>query len=311
MSAATTFDEINEAKATMSHIYDQPDPRAYVRELRKLNYAIPGSAKPIFQTLIGHLQRWRNSTVHVLDIGCSYGVNAALLKHDLSMAELYEHWSQPSLARAEPEEIVARDRKFFDGLDRQDAISVIGLDPASSAIAFGEETGLLYEGYALDLENEPLPSTGMENLSLVDLVISTGCVGYVTEKSFDRLLPTMMQGRPPWIANFVLRMFPFDAIAESLAERGYVTEKLESRTFPQRRFASGGEARQVMRQLSRCGVDPEGEEAEGHLVAEFFLSRPVEEAAEASLEELLAVRRPVISRYADRDMADRMGPREN
>ena len=76
------FGEINKAKADMGHIYNEPNPRAYFRELRELDYAIPGVAKPIFQKLIHHLQKNRDDTVRVLDLGCSYGVNAALLKHD-------------------------------------------------------------------------------------------------------------------------------------------------------------------------------------------------------------------------------------
>ncbi len=92
MSGDSTFGKINEAKTNLDHIYNQPDPRAYFRKLRQLGYFIPGHAKPIFQKLISHLWRRGNDTVHVLDLGCSYGVNAALLKHDLSMSELYEHF---------------------------------------------------------------------------------------------------------------------------------------------------------------------------------------------------------------------------
>jgi hypothetical protein len=101
----------------MDYIYDQPDPRAYFRELRKLDYAIPDGAKPLFQKLISNLQAQRNNAVHVLDLGCSYGVNAALLKHDLSMPELYEYWGKKELVEATPKEVVARDRRFFDNLD--------------------------------------------------------------------------------------------------------------------------------------------------------------------------------------------------
>ena len=35
-----------------------------MRELKKLDYAIPGNAKPIFQNLIRHLQRREDDTVH-------------------------------------------------------------------------------------------------------------------------------------------------------------------------------------------------------------------------------------------------------
>ena len=146
MMGDTAFEDINKAKASMDHIYNQPDPRAYFRELKKLGYAIPGAAKPIFQKLVSHLRRRRNETVHVLDLGCSYGVNAALLKHDLSMPEPYDHWGQDKLTDATPEEVVAYDQRFFAALDEPEDIKVIGLDQAEQAVEFAEESGLLDEG---------------------------------------------------------------------------------------------------------------------------------------------------------------------
>ncbi len=288
MTDDNRFEVINEAKANLNHIYNQPDPRVYFRELHKLRYAIPGAAKPIFQRLIAHLQQQRHDAVHILDLGCSYGVNAALLKHDLSMPDLYEHWGQEALTEAAPEQVVAYDRRFFGDLEDDDNISVIGLDQAESAVAFGEETGLLDYGLAVNLETRPLPESATEHLGQVDLVTSTGCVGYVTEKSFERLLPAVTQGRAPWMGNFVLRLFPFDPIEETLKDWGYVTEKLEGRTFVQRDFMSAQEQEQVLEQLRGRGMDPSGKESEGHLMAEFFLSRPANEVAEAPIERLLA-----------------------
>jgi SAM-dependent methyltransferase len=288
MSADTAFEEINEAKANWDHIYDQSDPRAYFRELKKLNYAIPGAAKPIFQKLITHLQGQQDDPVHVLDLGCSYGVNAALLKHDLSMSELYEYWGQGALVEATAGEVIAHGRDYFYSLDTQEDISVMGLDQAESAIAFGEKIGLLDDGLAVNLESESLPEVAAENLARVDLVTSTGCVGYMTEKSFESLLPAVTQGGLPWIGNFVLRMFPFETIEETLNDWGYVTEKFEGRTFDQRRFASTDEQGEVLEQLREQGIDPTGKETEGHLLAEFFLSRPVNEVAGAPLGQLLA-----------------------
>ena len=288
MTGDATFEEINEAKATMDHIYDQPDPRAYFRELEKLGYAIPSAAKPIFQKLISHRRWGQDHTVHVLDLGCSYGVNAALLKHDLSMPELYEHWGQKRLADATPEEVVECDQRFFADLDEPEDIEVIGLDQAQSAVAFAEEVGLLDEGLAVNLETEPLPEAATESLALVDLVTSTGCVGYLTEKSFERLLPAITRDQQPWIANFVLRMFPFDAIEETLSGWDYLTEKCDGQTFVQRQFASAEEQGQVVEHLREKGIDPTGKEAEGHLLAEFYLSRPTKDAAEVPVERLFA-----------------------
>lgn len=281
------FEEINEAKFNMDHIYNQPDPRSYFQELKKFDYSIPDTANPIFQKLVQQLQRRRNDTIHVLDLGCSYGVNAALLKYDLTIPALYEHWGQ-ELADATQSEILEHDQRFFSKLDEAEDIRVFGLDQAEKAIAFAEKAGLLDDGLAINLETEPLPEQAGQELAAVDLVTSTGCIGYVTEKSFDRLLPAITQGERPWFANFVLRMFPFDAIEETLDDWGYVTEKLTSETFVQRRFASSEEQEQVMEQLRDQGVDPAGKESEGNLLAEFYLSRPKEEAANMPLERLLA-----------------------
>jgi len=137
MLADTAFEDINEAKADMYHIYNQSDPRAYFHELNKLDYAIPDTAKPIFQKLIGHLQQHQRETLHILDLGCSYGVNAAILKHDLSMDELYEHWGQKKMTDATSEGVVAYDQQFFNDIDTSEDIMVIGLDQAENAIAYG------------------------------------------------------------------------------------------------------------------------------------------------------------------------------
>jgi len=86
MTHDVAFDQINEAKVNMDGIYDQQDPRAYFRELKKLDYEIPGAAKPIIQQLVRHLQTTSEVPVHLLDVGSSYGVNAALIKYDMTMS---------------------------------------------------------------------------------------------------------------------------------------------------------------------------------------------------------------------------------
>jgi len=281
------FHDINEVKANMDHIYNELDPRAYFRELKKLNYSIPDTALPIFRKIIEQVRQEKSDTVHVLDLGCSYGVNAALLKHGLSMDELYKHWGQTDLSVAGAEEIAARDKKYFTNLENPENIEVIGLDLAENAISFAEEVGLLDDGLAVNLETGGLSSQASEILAPTDLITSTGCVGYVTEKTFDTILPAVMTGRSPWVANFVLRMFPFDAIEETLENCGYVTEKLEGQTFQQRRFASDEEQEQALDQLRDQGIDPTREETDGNLVAEFYLSRPKTDVDQMSLESLL------------------------
>lgn len=287
MTGQIAFEEINKAKTNLDDIYNQPDPRAYCGRLRTLDYVIPEVAKPIFRKLISGVRQRRGDPVHLLDLGCSYGINAALLKYDLTITDLYEHWEAKRLAGLAPQEIAERDRQYFTGLDEVDKVKVVGLDQAESAVEYGQHVGLLDVGHAVNLEREPLAEQVKEDLKPVDLVVSTGCVGYVTEKTFERLLPAVTQGQPPWMANFVLRLFPFTQIEETLNEGGYVTEKLQGHTFVQRRFESDRERELMLEQLCKQGIDPTPAEAEGHLVAEFYLSRPASESNGATIEQLV------------------------
>jgi SAM-dependent methyltransferase len=288
MHSGADFSGINEAKVDMGSIYDRRDPRAYFSTLQKLDYVIPVEAKPLFQKLISQLRRRREQDeICVLDLGCSYGVNAALLKYDLSMDELYDRWTQDELEDATPEEVIQNDHQFFEELGDPEDLRVIGIDQAENAVAFAEEIGLIDVGLPLNLEQETLPADARQDIEPVDLMISTGCVGYVTEKSFKKLMLPLSERQPAWIANFVLRMFPYDRIENALGRWGYITEKLTGRYFRQRKFASTEEQRQVVEQLKSRDVDPIDLEAEGQFVAEFYLSRPEAEVRELPLRQLL------------------------
>ena len=289
MDSGADFSGINEAKIDMGSIYDRPDPRAYFNALQSwITIFPPTPSRCSKSSFPGFVRQRGQEEVCVLDLGCSYGVNAALLKHDLSMDELYDHWTHDELAQATPEEVVEKDHQFFSELQDPEDLKVIGIDQAENAVAFAEEIGLVDEGLPINLEEETLTADARRDIVPVDLMISTGCVGYVTEKSFERLMQPLTERRPAWIANFVLRMFPFDGIERALGDWGYRTEKLAGRYFRQRKFASAEEQEQVVEQLRSQDIDPTGLESEGRFVAEFYLSRPEAEARELPLRQLLA-----------------------
>ena len=283
------FDEVNDAKVDMAHLYDQADPRAYCRELKKFDYKIPSVAKPVFKKLISCMRRYRKGTICLLDLGCSYGVNAALLKHDLSITDLYDHWGQQRLVSATPTEIMDYDQRFFGHLSKASDIEVIGLDVADKAVSFAEEVGLLDDALSINLENETLTDAAKAKLRTVDLVMSTGCVGYITETSFDKLL-SAFRGQKPWIANFVLRVFPFDVIEKTLKQYGYVTEKLDGKTFVQRKCGTNEERSQMLGKLRQRRIEPMEKEIDGYLLAEFYISRPKSDALMDPLSGLLTAR---------------------
>ena len=162
-----------------------------------------------------------------------------------------------------------------------------GLDVAGNAIGYACRTGLIDDGWTEDLESsDPSPALAAE-LADVDLVLTTGGVGYVTESTFARLLRPRQDGPPPWVAALVLRIYPYDGISATLAEHGLVTERLDGVTFAQRRFADVGERDAAVEGVSALGLDPAGLELDGRFHAELFVSRPAADVERLPLAELV------------------------
>ena len=149
------------------------------------------------------------------------------------------------------------------------------------------KVGFLDDGIVANLEEGELTPQIEEKIEGADLVISTGCVGYVTEKTFSQLLSPSDKGSLPWIASFVLRMFPYDSISQVFDQKGLLTEKLEEPTFIQRRFRDEEEKEHVIHQLETHGIDPSGKETKGNYIANLFLSRPESEIQRLPLQEML------------------------
>jgi hypothetical protein len=82
-------------------------------------------------------------------------------------------------------------------------------------------------------------------------------------------------------------MFPVDAIAATLASRGYAVFRLAGRTFKQRRFAGRTEFNEVLANLDTLGIDPARLETEGWYHAEFYFARPEGEAAPPPISDLV------------------------
>ena len=278
------FFEVNKAKISMEHVYDQADPRRYFEELNDVRYLLPDEAQPVFRAILANLQTKRNKPLCVLDIGCSYGINATLLKYESSMAHLSEFWRRKNPKKTP----IVQGKQFLEQQMKRHPIEVIGLDKAGQAVSFAQRLGLLDYGIIADLEKETLPSDALDTLGDVDLVISTGCVGYVSEVTFSKLAQALIGHRKPWFANFVLRSFAFDEIEDSLGQFGYITEKLHDTVFPQRFFASENEKTQMLRKLKERNLDTQLEDDTDQLFAEFYLSRPKEIAAQIPVSSLMA-----------------------
>ncbi len=273
-------------KADFELIYDLEDPREYFNVLGQYDYCIPQHGYRVFSALIEAQRKagregLGNGRPRIVDVCCSYGVNAALLKYETSLDELYARYSSEELANLSSEELEEADAAFYRERRREMAPEVVGVDVARNAISYGVRSGVLDAGFAENLEeNEPTEALARA-VSSADLLTVTGGVGYISERTFERLIDCAVEGsggRVPWVAAFALRWVSFEQISEVLSGYGLVTEKLDGHTFTQRRFTGDVEREYVLEELAEMDVDSTGKEDTGWYHADFYLARPVNEA---------------------------------
>jgi hypothetical protein len=276
-----------EMKASFDHVYDLPDPRGYFEALGSLDYRTPEHGRRLFASLLEALPA--AGPREVLDLCCSYGVNAALLRHDLTLDDLYEHYGAPELAHLSTDELLDADRAFYAEHGKTRPPGIVGADSAGSAVRYALRAGLLDAGFGEDLEETEPSNHFRDAVGNVGLVTVTGGVGYVWERTFDRVVGAVTRagGRAPWVATLPARIVDYGPLSRLFSRYGLVTEKLPARTFPQRRFADAAERGHVLATLTEMGIDPSGREEEGWYHADLYLSRPRDQARHTPIEELL------------------------
>jgi SAM-dependent methyltransferase len=296
---AARFSDINASKANFDDIYVMDDPRGYFSVLGSLDYMIPDVAEPVIrQILTARAQRLKRRP-QVLDIGCSYGINAAVHRFPLTFGTLRSRYARREMMAVSAEEVARLDCNFYASWPDTGVARFIGLDVSEPAIRYAKQVGLIDKGVVADLERDPLTPAAADIIRQADVLLSTGAVGYVTERTYRSLLGTL--ARPPWVVSFVLRMFPYEEMQRTLDRFGLVTEHLAGVTFVQRRFRDIAEFERSLGALADRGVDTAGFEADGLFQADLYVSRPREDVQAARLDEIVTVtsgrNRPVGTRY--------------
>ncbi|WP_407555516.1 hypothetical protein [Streptomyces sp. Pv4-95] len=260
----TSFDEA----------YDQPDPRHFFRLLGRWDYQTPHHAQAVFRRVAAARAA---APLTVLDLCCSYGINAALLNHDLTLEDLYAHYTSPQAAALTTAELIEWDRAYYAAHRRPDAHRVIGLDIAANAISYALAVGLLDEGFAENLEAAPPTPALLRAVQPTLVVTVTGGASFLSPRTLQPLLAAAHE--QVWIAAFVLRTGSYRHIADGLTPYGLITEKAAAPSYRQRRFTSVHEQRYAITAVTAAGEDPQGRETDGYFHTELHLSRPAKDTA--------------------------------
>ncbi len=263
-------------KKDFTDIYTQDSPYEYLKEMKRLKYSISDSTKPLYTSIIEQIENKLSRPINVLDLGSSYGINSSLLKYNLTMLELSDFF----LNGSEPTK--KETKQFFEKCTSNDNINFYQIDISKEALKFSEEMDLCERGIDIDLEAEKLNL--LESLPKMDIVIATGCVGYIGYKAFLNLLKVIKNRQSnsneseteytaPIFAFSVLRMFGMKDIEEVFEMYDYSIVKSDIKPIRQRNFSDSKEKAQTVSLLQDMGINTEKYEDDGNFYADFYIAR--------------------------------------
>lgn len=275
---AVSYAQENEAKAHFDDVYTAPTPHAYIATMAQVGYEIGEQARPYCQAAARLLQAVNGDVwpVHMLDIGCSYGIGTAFVRNGCSFDEMVAFFG--TRAPTEYAACCSATRVWLNATPPQCDVRAVGLDSSAPAIRFAVDAGLLDKGCAHDLEEPGTAPTPSERswFRSCNLVMCVGAIGYVGARTFESVLDELGKDHPgafgPAAVMTVLRMFDAEPVAGAFEERGYRCGPVPGVRLPQRRFRDAEERDQVLGVLQRRGIEVEGFETRGRLLADLYIA---------------------------------------
>jgi carnitine O-acetyltransferase len=274
---------VMEAKTSFDDVYTSPTPHAYIALMAKNGYEIGEQARPYCATAAELLREHNGDAwpVQMLDVGCSYGIGSAFVKYGCSFDEMVAFFA----TRAPHEYHAACEamRLWLNIAPPACDVRAVGLDSSQPAIRFAVDAGLLDGGIARDFERPDVSATEDESawFRSCNLLISTGAIGYVMERTLDIVLQHLGEDYPgdvgPFAVVTILRMFDSDSIGRVFEEHGFTFQSVPGVRLPQRRFTDAEERQKVLLLLHDHGIDTRGWEDRGKLYADLFIAAPCQQ----------------------------------
>ena len=216
-----------------------------------------------------------HETVRVLDIGCSYRMSGALLKTDCAYRDLAEFYRLE--ASSEYASCVVESQRWLESHAMREDVEVVGFDSSQEAIRFAAASHMIDEGIALNLEEDKSGLTPDEAqlVQECDVLLSTGAIGYVTDKTINPILDEFGNSARgalgPVAVMSVLELFDPAPIGEAFIEHGYRFGQLPVR-LPQRRFVDAEEREGVIETLRQRGMQADAQGSDNGMFARLCIA---------------------------------------
>ena len=279
-------------KDEFDRIYDLEDPGPYYRALSPADYRMPGVLGSLIKAIHPLLSKARgkaDGVVRVLDFGCGYGANGALLRHRASMADLYAYYAgrawQPGDGRAN----WARDRRYFEARRfGDDGYFIGGVDIAGNALAYALELGFIDRAFHEDLVSDVPSAACSRFLSSVDLIIECGGVGPILHQVFQRVLDACGPAHRPWFIFCPRPDVDWRTLNELWNARGYRTEHCRKTPVKYRKPLGEYERRNMLELARALGRSDDEIMRDDYLLVNMTLARHHRDALNPLIQAIQA-----------------------
>jgi len=220
----------------------------------------------------------------MVDVGCSYGIGSVVIKYGRSFHDLVR-FVQEELPEDYDAAVEAM-RAWLNNDPPAIDIRSIGVDSSHPAIQFACDCGALDDGIAHNFEREGAQDVPRECaiLRTCNLLISTGAIGYVTDRTLDIVLDQFgakVNNSPgPFAVFTILRMFDTTPIQACFERHGFEFADVPGVYLPQRCFTTDKERDEVLAILHKRGVDTTGLEDQGKHFANLYIAAPKDQMAD-------------------------------
>ena len=286
-------DSLPKHKDDFDRVYDLEDPSPYFTALRPSGYRMPavlaGALKAIHRQVL--VARDAGGTLRVLDFACGYGAIGALLRHDISMAEIYARYGERRWRPVDARRHWEADAAFFATRraarrEASEALEIGGTDIAGVALEYAAALGFLDRTFHENLV-EQAPSEALTRfLQGVDVVVESGALGNLPPTAFECILDACVDARLPWFIYCPrpdVDWTPLDAL---WAARGYRTESLGTEPIRYRKALAARERVDMFRVTRELGIRDEYVMRDGYLLVDMTLARPEADAGNPPIERL-------------------------
>ena len=179
-------------KRDFDAVYNVRTPHEYYRGLQPTGYRMPEVIADTLRLLAPRFraEKLADNDLSVVDFACGYGAIGALLRHRLSMQEVFAYYANDKAALSRAEAWLSARALALPG------ITLTGLDIADNALRYAEELGFVDAAFAEDLvAEEPSPEL-RETLARAHLIVESGGVDEIQATVFERILAAEPR---PWI----------------------------------------------------------------------------------------------------------------